>query len=236
MGDKIKRHSYRLKCEDDKSMSCDWGKVEESFDVANEVRREYESDLTVDTLNALCREVQGWIQTDDPDFLDSAVILIHKENAAIRGVLLDEISNLAEARLNRKIRVGTGERRKYRREELRSIQGLYGNYPQYISNKLAFTLIEICGLNTEESYRYVSRIIRRDYRKEFELTNSALNMKLRTIQSCRTVRRHYEKFKETNEFASYKRNEEWFLLRNYPNMTKEEIRKHLLKDIRDDEY
>ncbi|EKO3608641.1 hypothetical protein M3908_003559 [Vibrio metschnikovii] len=216
-------------------MSCDWGKVEKSFDVQDEVRREYASVLTVDTLNMLCSEVQGWIQTDDPDFLDAAVILLHKEKVAIRGVLLDEISNLAEARLNRNIRVGTGERKKWMRNNLEGMRSLYANYNYDISNQLAFTLIEVCGLNTEETYRFVSKIIERDHTKNFEKLKDMFDISMEPSPSGRSVKRYYEKFKKTSKFTEKMLHKNFFVSRWYPNMTPEDIKNHLIQDLKDHE-
>ncbi|EKO3656998.1 hypothetical protein M3908_003506 [Vibrio metschnikovii] len=203
-----------------------------AFELEKELQREYEADLA-DDISMLCTEVCGWITTEDPDYLDAAIVLLHNKKLPIRGVLLDEVARLAKARLDRKIKVGTGNRKQWFKKAIAGGQGFYRSFPYRDARHLAFTLIEVCGLNTEESYRLVSKIIKRDHKKNYEKIRDKFGISMKTSLSARTIRRVYGKFKKTSEFSSFSSYKELFISEMYPNMTPEDIKNHLIQDLKD---
>lgn len=206
--------------------------------------KEYGDCLNSDDLNELCRELDRWHFYQDTDYLDAAVSFLHDKKVPIKGVLLDEVGKIAKARLNRDVTESTNQRRDERPEYLKQAKGKMKSEPHELANYIVFTLIEICEMKTEESYRYASKILHRDHSDYFRAMRDKLDIPVKVDLSDRTIRRNYEEFKNEKHcktmgegfpsmYKTFKENLDLFKEEFYPGVTPEEIKSKLIQCLRD---
>lgn len=214
-------------------MMIDISKYKNQMEAENALRQDYEGELPSKVLDSLCREFIGWIDSGDTDYLDAAALLLYANKVPIKGRLFDEVGKLAEARLSREVKGSTGERKKKRKELVSRAAKDNKGEPKKICNHIAFTLIEVCRLKTEQAYRYTSKIFERDYAEWFRLNREVLDSKVLDSVSDRTVKRHYEAFKKSSDYEWQREIQEEYKDAFYPDMTIEEIKHSLIGDIED---
>ncbi|ELE7142385.1 hypothetical protein RB981_003171 [Vibrio cholerae] len=223
----------------DKEIVCIGGfnitKYKKRAEAEKTLRQEYESEVSSKVLDSLCREFNGWLSYGDTDYLDEAVSLLYANKVPIKGILLDEVGKLANARLSREVKESTGDRKKMLKELLSRGAKDAKREPKAICNGIAFTLIEVCRLKTEQAYRYTSKIFERDYGMWIRINREALGWKVSDKVSDRTVKRYYETFKKSSNYEWKIEYVDKYKEAFYPNMTIEEIKHSLIGDIEDDE-
>ncbi|HGS4862213.1 TPA: hypothetical protein ACMDP8_003321 [Vibrio cholerae] len=100
-----------------------------------------------------------WLDTGDYDELDRVVIFCRKISVPIKGVLLDEVANVALSRLNREAQIS----KKYRtaQTDIPLVKDIINSG----SIDRVFRLIGLCGLDAEEACFLVANWLR--FRKYF---------------------------------------------------------------------
>lgn len=208
------------------NVNCEMFKKRREIEKA--LRQEFDSELPIKVLDNLCEEFLGWMDSGDTDYLDTAVSLLCANNVSIRGMILDEVGKLAEARLRREIKESTGEREEHiRRRYERLIQSepfksLDANLKtKNGQNKIlvhapamtnVFELVNICGFYELPAFFYAACINER----------ASSNRTFKRIRAGR-VRQLYGQYKKTEEYNLFISDLELYKEMRYPSMTNEEI-------------
>ncbi|HHY0591389.1 hypothetical protein KW505_12135 [Vibrio fluvialis] len=183
------------------------------------IQKEYENDLTEESLKSLCREMRGWIETGDTDYLDAAVILLHKDGAPVKGVVLNEAGKLAEARFSRKITESNGKRKKHIEPLTKHLKTKKGRNQFFVHKPVianVFVLVEICGFYERAACFYAACI-------NEKYLGRAIHKRITTVG----VRKLYQDFKKTQDYELLKAGLTEYKDTIYPNMSKEDIERSI---------
>ncbi|HFQ5383271.1 TPA: hypothetical protein ACGVAV_001813 [Vibrio vulnificus] len=208
------------------NVNCEMFKKRREIEKA--LRQEFDSELPIKVLDNLCEEFLGWMDSGDTDYLDTAVSLLCANNVSIRGMILDEVGKLAEARLRRDIKESTGVRegRIRKRYELLIQSEPFKSFDANLKTKNGqnqifvrdpamtnvFELVNICGFYELPAFFYAACINERASGKRT----------FKRIGAGR-VRQLYRKYKKTEEYNLFISDLELYKEMRYPSMTNEEI-------------
>ncbi|EGR7968678.1 hypothetical protein I8B06_003816 [Vibrio vulnificus] len=216
----------------DKEIVCIGGfnitKYKKRAEAEKTLRQEYESEVSSKVLNSLCREFNGWLSSGDTDYLDEAVSLLYANKAPIKGVLLDEVGKLANARLSGEVKESTGDRKKIIESAKDKIREIFeskafktksGRNKAFVTEPAienVFDLVEICGFNQLPAFFYAACINEKKKGTPF----------FKSIKAGR-LRKLYGDYKKTDDYNLFISNLEQYKEIKYPNMTNKDI-EHLI--------
>ncbi|MCX8764214.1 MULTISPECIES: hypothetical protein [Vibrio harveyi group] len=210
------------------SFVIDINKFQKEQEIEKALRQDFESELPSKVLDSLCREFIGWINSGDTDYLDTAVSLLCANNVPVKGMVLDEVGKLAEARLSREIKESSGKREE-RFRNLRETVIEYEPFKSFFDNLKSksgrnkvfnsepaisnvFDLVKICGFYELSAFFYAACINEK----------ASGNRTFKRIGAGR-VRQLYREYKKTEEYNQLISNLEVYKEVKYPNMTNEDI-------------
>lgn len=179
------------------------------------LRQEYESEVSSKVLDSLCREFNGWLSYGDTDYLDKAVSLLYASKVPIKGVLLDEVGKLANARLSGEVKKSTGKRKKLIDKSTESLKTKKGRNKFFVNEpcvKNVFVLVNICGFYERSACFYAACI-------NEKIVNTPIGKRI----TARGIRQLYDEFKKTVEYKLFINSLELYKKIAYPNMSNEEI-------------
>lgn len=183
---------------------------------------EYKDDLSDDDFVVLKSEVNGWLNSRDPDYLDAAMAFLAKKEIPIRGLLLKEVGNLANKRISGRVRK-VNHRKGYHKHLKSQYKSVFREDKVMID---VFILTKFCELDSRNAYFFAACI----YEYGFKGRSSFKRI------SARTVRSLYEEWKKGLNYEVVNNHFVEFMNDLYPNQSPEEVLDRMLEDIDTSKY